>query len=136
MAVAAYFQQLRAEIADIEREAAHDAILAAHDYALDMSSGNETPQTLRQKDHPYARRHPFPLLPPEKINRQTGIFFSAWRAVLENWGGQIRNDSDRADFLQYGTRRMHERPIKEAVEAFLEAKYQESLERRMQGFSA
>lgn len=95
------------------------AVDRAIDMALDdtvsdarrLSSGTRSSARLRQMDHPYARRHGTPLLPPEIINVQSGEFLSAWHRRRTSEGGQVINDSSVADFLKSGTPRMFARPI-------------------------
>lgn len=107
--------------ADIIEEAAYEGLRIA----LRKSSGGLSYTMQRAMDHPYARRHGRPRADASTINAHTGAFRSAWRirsGARVFHGMQIINDSFAADFLQYGTKTMFERPIKEAVEQELEAK--------------
>lgn len=93
----------------------------AFDRAVSMSSGPATYADLRRADHPYAVRHGRPLWQPWIINSHRGVFRQSWEIVpvsdLEKW---VINDSDVADFLQFGTDKMFPRPIVEAVETVTE----------------
>jgi hypothetical protein len=55
---------------------------------IEHSSGSFSAADLRALDHPYARRHPLPLLDPDEVNVESGEFQHAWR--LE--GPQQRGD--------------------------------------------
>lgn len=82
--------------------------------ALEYSSGYFSSKDLAKRDHPFARRHGSPLLPTEIINEQSGEFKGSWRierVIMPGEGGQLINDSKVADFLQYGTKTMFDRPI-------------------------
>lgn len=84
--------------------------------AVERSSGPFTQKQLAAKDHPYAARHPAPLLDPSLINSQRGVFRSAWdedlpRVSDTRIAGKVFNMSDVADFLQFGTATMVRRPI-------------------------
>ena len=99
------------------------AMMATRDQALIMSSGELTEADLRQMDHPYARRHPDPLLNPAIINDHTGEFKEHWKQpevmnVGDDLAGRIINDSAVADYLRDGTEAMHDRPIEPELEAF------------------
>ena len=101
-----------------------------YEKAIIESSGNTSLGQLAKEDHPYARRHGFPLRDPAYINAQTGAFRNAWKnpaptVMGHTIEGYIENHDPAADYLtqnrgQIGTRQsyMVERPIDEKVEAF------------------
>jgi|CXWL01.1.fsa_nt_gi hypothetical protein len=106
-----------------------------------MSSGTETPKSLRQKDYPYARRHGTPILPPEIINKQRGVFFENTRDQpirfdADGVHGQVINDSDVADFLNEGTDSMFRRPIADFVENYMENQAKIELETSLRKLEA
>lgn len=83
--------------------------------AREMSAGPFSSRELKRMDHPYATRHGSPMLPPEVVNLQSGEFYHSWWTRQFADGGQLRNDSKVADFLQYGTETMFARPIAEKL---------------------
>lgn len=99
-------------------QAVEATIEQAVQVARERSSGPFSLSQLAKKDFPYAKRHGSPLLPPDMINAQSGEFRDAWTGRMTGARtGEIRNDAPHADFLQFGTKHMFRRPIKEAVEA-------------------
>jgi hypothetical protein len=93
--------------------------------AMALSSGPYSLGELAAMDHPYAKRHGVPLLPPEIINVQTGDFRRAWRGGMtlpfgDDLEGQITNDNWVSDYLTQpaGGHRsnMFQRPIDKEVE--------------------
>jgi hypothetical protein len=85
------------------------------------SSGPYSTAMLRAADHPYATRHGSPKLDPGTINQQSGVFRSSWQTDGPSRSdtpilGLIFNDSEVADYLQFGTRTMFARPIAENIE--------------------
>ena len=90
-------------------------------------------------DHPYAVRHGKPLLPPEIINTQSGEFKAAWYMDAprstdggKTISGSVINDSEVADYLEFGTKKMFARPLPTVVMDFtfkqLETRLQKSLD--------
>jgi hypothetical protein len=93
------------------------------------SSGPFSLSELARRDHPYAQRHPRPLLEPSMVNEQTGAFRRMCeKRRLSRLHGQVVNDSPVAKFFE-GTETMVERPIGEAVEAETVARSRGRLER-------
>lgn len=93
----------------------HDAVAKAKRY----SSGPVKQKELRKRDHPFARRHPGPLLPPDIINEQTGDFKEDWKGTgptksASGFDLQVRNDNPVTEFFG-GTRFMWERPIEDRL---------------------
>lgn len=118
----AQLEKLR-DVIDSGAEAGlHDLVDHGVEVARRLSSGSEITGNLSQADlnrmdNPYARRHGRPRLQPGIINMQRGVFYAAWKsAVLGGNYAKIVNDSDVADFLQFGTEFMFERPIAQLVE--------------------
>lgn len=114
--------------ADVRRErvwAVERALQKGRDDAQIMSSGPLTAWNRRTLDYPYARRHgprgwtvAMPGGTPAIINEGRGVFKRAWfydpprvtdggRTV----NGRLTNASDVADYLQFGTKNMVQRPI-------------------------
>lgn len=131
---------------DIRREivwAAQRALEEARRDALAYSSGPLSLTTLRKRDHPYAKRHgpmgnpnAMPGGDPAIVNVQSGAFKSAWHVdhpQMSDSGrairGRISNQSQVADWLQFGTRFMVPRPIAQAVEASLASHAAEEVSR-------
>jgi hypothetical protein len=87
-----------------------------------MSQGPNSLGALAREDHPYAKRHGFPLRDPAIINEQTGAFLRDWKedpvAVIgDTVQGAILNFNPVADYLKNGTKFMFQRPIDEEIEA-------------------
>lgn len=108
----------RVALGRAERKSAQYALKRAKD----QSRGKVKTAALRKgRWHPYARRHPAPLLDPALINKQSGLFLASWgvkkNASLFANGGiafEIENTVSYAQFMK-GTRTMHRRPIDDVV---------------------
>ena len=101
--------------------------------AQKLSSGTETPQTLRQKDHPYATRHGVPLLDPSRINKQRGVFYWGWRKFLPVFQANVlytvlANFTQVANWLKLGTKKMFARPIDDRVAKEIQPKRLKNLD--------
>lgn len=97
-----------------------------------MSQGPLSLGALIDMDHPYARRHGFPLADPAVINEKSGAFLRDWKTdpVEVDYNivhGAIVNENPVADYLTqpYGApkSKMFARPI----DAFVEKKTEEFL---------
>jgi hypothetical protein len=119
---------LRGVARDIHREAvrvARTTVAAGENEAKKLSSGPFSMVELAKKDHPYARRHGSPRLDPSVINVQSGVFRQSWFTSLPTMAqskvsARLVNDSEVADFLQYGTRKMFARPIGDRLQRFIQ----------------
>ena len=112
-------RNLKAEMLAAEKDALDKGVRLARIW----SSGTYTSAQLAGLGHPFRRGGPG-LGDPALINRQSGMFYAAWkseRARVE--GGAIKsrvyNDAPWARYLESGTRKMIARPIKEKVQGFL-----------------
>lgn len=119
--------------------------------AFRYSSGPFTLKQLRRMGHPYARRHPKPLLDPGVINVQSGAFRSAWRRDGPNdvaflgseanpFGASDRglvtaiyNEDPKAAFLEQPdgapASLMVQRPVDEKIAAAAEPERERRIER-------
>lgn len=107
--------------------------------AMQESSGPYSQAELTQMDHPYARRHGSPQLPPEIINVQTGQFRADWKVepVMLNRNEIVArtiNENHVADFLQFGTKHMFARPIQPEVEKIAEPLIVREIEKELTRF--
>ena len=106
-----------------------------------MSQGPESLGALALADHPYARRHGFPMRDPAVINEQTGAFLRDWKTDpvetdQNTVHGAIVNENPVADYLTqpYGApkSKMFARPIdafvEDKTEGFLITALQHELE--------
>jgi hypothetical protein len=122
-------QQRARDLKRIAESEVHRTLYRGVDLARRQSSGPYSLVQLARMGHPYARRHGTALLPPGKINAQTGKFRASWRADrLGPYKGRIINDNFVADFLQFGTDKMLPRPVGLEVEQMLT----KELSRRLQ----
>ena len=101
------------------------------------SSGPLSTAELRRRDHPYARRHGAPQEDPAAINRQSGAFLAAWESEGPDEDGDdltvsVFNTDWKAPLLEAGTRFMFERPLPEAVEAEVEPRAAERVEKALE----
>jgi hypothetical protein len=107
-----------AVISAAEREAVDIISDEAFLSALERSSGPFSSEQLADMDHPYARRHGYPLLDPGTINVQTGAFKAHWRRErVADDHYQVVNDDEKAEKILFGDFWTFNRPIDEAVEA-------------------
>ena len=123
------------EIDNAEVLSGVDLLETAHRF----SSGTLTYPDLERLDHPYARRHGVPLLPPEIISTHTNQFRSSWRSEDPHDEGDdtlvtsIYNVDPKADYLDqsqgHPRTRMFARPIADAVLAEVEPRRLERLNR-------
>lgn len=106
--------------ADTLRRAARQAVVeTTRDLQRDAerrSYGTVSADALRRLGHPFARRHGTPLMDPRVINRQSGVFAKSWRREIHGYKGSIYNVAPHGAFLEYGTRRMFDRPVWEDIE--------------------
>ena len=112
---------LEAAVIKAEKKSMRRALTIAHRW----SSGRYSTATLVKMGHPYARRNPHPPQDPSIINRQTGVFWAAWRVIgPEVVGDRLKsrlvNEAPYAYFLDKGTRTMIARPILSRVMAELQ----------------
>lgn len=115
--------QLATSFSDAIKSAFADVMEDTRKEALRLSSGGLTYAQLRAADHPYAVRHGEALVDPSVINRHNGGFYNRWQSPTvassgDELTGMLVNDSNVADFLQYGTSKMVPRPIKERLEQY------------------
>ena len=104
-----------------------------------MSQGPNSLGALAREDHPYAKRHGFPLRNPAIINEQTGKFLRDWKredatAVSDSIEGSILNENPVADYLKDGTKFMFARPIDQVVSAKMEVFLEDALTRNLKAF--
>lgn len=126
-----------------------DSIKEGHDYAKILSSGTASYAQLAAEDHPYAKRHGFPLRPVQIINMHRGAFFDAWvtTPVQDNGNaieGTIENHAltdkgqDLSDFLTQPNgapkSRMFQRPIDEEVEAKTATLTEQNINKQLEQF--
>jgi len=112
--------------AAIEGAVAEIAEIGAEDGRA-RSDGGMSYAEMRRLDHPKARRHGRPRTDMGVINRHRGVFYAAWRSTRN----QVINDSDVADFIQYGTQFMFESPISMLVEGTMAEKAPAVLEKHL-----
>lgn len=129
--------ELRADVANVVSV----TLQKTREEAVRLSSGPLTPQRLRQLDHPYAKRHGplgrvsvMPGRTRAVINVGSGEFRSAWqrtavKLVPGGAEGSILNESEVADYLEFGTELMVRRPITERLEDFVHNTAVKELER-------
>lgn len=110
------------------------------DKAVELSNGGYSLAQLEAMDHPYARRHGMPLLPPEIINKQTGNFQRAWKKENASVSGskvkaKITNYDRKADYLTqprgWPSTKMFQRPVDKEVETFWEDTLKKQIEDRI-----
>ena len=111
------------------RQGAEEAL----QFAKERSSGTRSLAWLRKNDHPYAKRHPSPLLDLGEINEQSGRFKAAWENPIFTFAGvassaSIANNSPVANFLKFGTRTMHRRPIEEETAEYARERTERAIE--------
>ena len=88
--------------------------------AKQYSQGTLNRIVLAQLGHPYGRRSGLSPVNAEVINKQTGRFLASWFWRLTPSGNssialQIVNNAPYAKFLDKGTKRMIERPIRQVI---------------------
>lgn len=134
-------------IADTFVDEFHEALVAgvrkgvldAYALAIELSSGEETAEDLSAADHPFAKRHGYPLQDPRVINMRSGEFIEHWRAKVPTSlsspiEGYVENDSWKADLFLEGTVNMFARPIEDAVARELENKTKIYVEEEVEKF--
>jgi hypothetical protein len=110
-----------------------------------LSSGSLSYGDLKSLDHPYARRHGMPLLPPEYINHHPGgTFRDAWEKRGPRWQGDdlvgsVENHDPVADYLTQPSgapkSKMFARPIDKLVEAGMIDDIEIRVNQRVAGFA-
>lgn len=74
---------------------------------------------------PFSTRRPFPLLPLDMINKQSGLFYRSWELTLSRTfsfgmsNPAFRNTAPYAKWLEHGTRWMKARPMEDLVLTYL-----------------
>lgn len=130
------------EIMDILVDSVNTTVKTGLVEAQVMSQGTASLSVLASEDHPYAKRHGFPLRNPAIINEQTGKFLRDWRkkdatVSASKIEGSVENRNRVADYLTQpkGSPRskMFIRPIDLVIEAKMTATLEEELEK---GFNA
>ena len=125
-------------------DAMKEATADGFDEAILFSSGGTSLAQLAKEDHPYARRHGFPLRDPEIINAQTGAFRAAWQnpepvVMGDMVEGFIENHDPVADYLTQplGSPKstMFQRPIDEEVEAATATALEKRINENLDKFS-
>lgn len=118
---AKYFAQIqkrmKQEIRAAEKRTLNDGLALSRA----LSSGSFSLAQLAAMDHPYATRHAAPTLPPQIINQQSGSFKRSWYTQLGNWNGdsmisKIANTDPVGVYLDQGTQKMVQRPIRKEIE--------------------
>lgn len=108
-------------LADAMEKAAASAVDSVADDLLDFavkerSSGPYSLEELRKMGHPYAARHAVPLLPPEIINEQSGVFQSSWVKEAQGDQASVFNTDPKGEmWLEPGTSKMVPRPVWDGV---------------------
>lgn len=96
--------------------------------AKDQSRGPYSSRELARRDHPFATRHPSPLLDPAIINEQSGAFLAAWNAASSGLKGKVWNDSFVTQFFG-GTIFTRPRPIHDAIAIFARMALDDEIEK-------
>jgi hypothetical protein len=108
-----------------------------------MSQGTASLGQLASEDHPYAKRHGFPLRNPAIINEQSGDFLRDWERspavrIGDNIESEVGNFNPIADYLTQPDgspkSKMFQRPIDQVVEAKMEVFLEDALTRRLKEF--
>lgn len=91
----------------------------AYQLAYKYSMGTVTAQELA-RNRPYAVRHGAPLRDPSIINQQSSHFIQDWETIGPYWRGGtlysvLRNISQIANWLEFGTKFMFARPIVQRI---------------------
>lgn len=100
--------------------------------AQEMSSGPYSQAQLDAMGNPFSAASPQDFPPAEIINKQSGNFFEAWKkrptlALGDEIFGEVDNYDPVADFLEFGTSKMVERPIAQELQAFVDAQIEARL---------
>lgn len=122
--------QAKQRIRALQREIHSDAVVAitwairkTKADARQLSSGRLSLAELRRRDHPHAKRHgPLGNVGgmfqgnPAFVNKHRGEFYDAWKTDepkvnVGTISAKLVNDSDVADWIQFGTTTMAPRTI-------------------------
>lgn len=108
--------EIKRALYDSERVSAHWGV----QIAKNLSKGPFTSAHLKAMGHPYSRRKNRPPMDPAIINKQSGVFLSAWVArptkeTTNSFSTRIENFAPHSTFLIKGTRKMIARPILQRV---------------------
>ena len=123
--------QLQKAIDTALKDAVREATQATLRRAKVVSSGTRTLAQLASMDHPFAQRHPVPLLEPAIINMQSGAFKRDWKKRTSGLVGFVENDNPVVPFLTEGTRFMHIRPIDKALQVYADMALIEAAKRNL-----
>lgn len=135
---------LEDEFLKVFTDSMKEATADGFDEAILFSSGGTSLAQLAAEDHPYAKRHGFPLRDPEIINAQTGAFRADWKnpqpvVMGDTVEGFIENHNPVADYLTQprGSEKstMFQRPIDEEVEAATATALEKRINENLDKFS-